>query len=454
MVMVMAIQMEKRVTAIIHNLKRRLTNRSKANFRIVMAGFGSNKVVKNITILLSGTLFSQILPILFFPILSRLYSPSDYGTLGIFMSITLLVSTISNLQLSNAILLPKSDSEGRRIFSLGVYVVVAFTVASMVFVLTFRDMIASYLNSPDLRGWLLILPIASFFSAINVQFSSWFTRIDRFLVISKTRVLTSISTVLLSFLFYFTKIGAGALILSYSIGQGIAFLVFLSAFIFNYQFHYLSLSEIRILLKDNRNFALYTAPTELINNFSQQLPIYLFSLYAGVQSVGWFSRSRQILALPISYLSNSISEIYKQKFSEIFRTEPLKMRPYFIKAVLYLFALSCVPFMIVAIFAPDLFAFFFGEPWRMAGVYARIMVVMYFFKFVVSPTTFNFYLAGKQRLDFLLHLLLIFLTFASLLVGLYVYHDDQLGLLLFSVSYASVYLIYGFFSYRFAVNKV
>lgn len=413
-----------------------------------------SKSLKNVMVLMSGTMLSQILPILFFPILSRLYSPADYGVLGLFMSVSMLLMVISNFQMNYAILIPKDDKEALRVFFCGSYLVIFVSLLSFAAVFLFGSVFSQAMGSLDLDNWLYLLPIAIFLTGINIQFSAWFNRLGKFKILTSSRILISIITIGVSLGLSFLMKGAGGLILAYLLGNLAGFILMTVVFLQKQSFQAISLKEGLSILREHRNFPIYTMPTELISNFAQQFPLYIFSMYSGVQSVGLFTRSRQILALPINYISVSVSEVYKQKASEAFRNNAPTLRPLFIKTISYLFFLSIIPFLIIAIFSPSLFAFFFGESWRQAGVFSQCLVLMYFFKFVISPLTFNFYLFGKQRLDFVLHLLIILFAIAGMFVGFYHFKSDVYALVLFSIAYSFMYLIYGLLSYRFTNIKI
>jgi len=398
--------------------------------------------------LTSGTVLSQVLPILFFPILSRLYTPADYGVLGLFMSISMLLMVVSNLQLNYAILIPKEDNEALSILHAGLHIIIFFTVFSLVIVITLGDLISSLLSSSELKVWLCLLPATVLFSGANIQFSTWFNRTAQFKIISSSRIITSVVTIAGSLALSFFIDGPGGLVISYLFGNLSSFAVLICSFKKNNSLFILSFDEIKKIVGVHRNFPLYTLPTELISNFAQQLPMFIFSMYSGVQSVGWFSRSRQILGLPINYISSSISEVYKQKASDAYRNNPSALRPLFLKTFGYLFIFSVLPFVIIIIFSPLLFAFFFGENWRQAGIFTQCLALMYFFKFVISPLTFNFYIFSKQRLDLILHVVIIIVTSVSLYIGFYFFRTDTYALILFSISYSIIYMVYGIISYR------
>ena len=53
--------------------------------------------IRNVSILVSGTIIAQVFAVLASPILSRLYSPEQFGEYAIFITIVGLLSTISSL---------------------------------------------------------------------------------------------------------------------------------------------------------------------------------------------------------------------------------------------------------------------------------------------------------------------------------------------------------------------
>jgi len=416
--------------------------------------FLKNKSLRNVMLIMSGTFLSQLLPILFFPILSRLYTPADYGVLGIFMSISMLLVVISNLQLNHAILLPKLNEDALSIFSSGLFLVSIFSLFIGCISFLFAELISNFFKTNGYRYWVYFLPFSILLSGMNVQLSSWFLRSGNFKVITKSRVSASVVSILVSLSIVLIYPGPAGLVISYFAGTAANTVVLLWFFenkpqvfrVQSWQCHVKNISTYN-------QFPVYTLPTELISNFVQQLPIYIFSFYSGVQSVGWFSRSRQMLGLPITYFSSSISEVYKQRASDAFRNNPAHLKPLFLKTFRSLALVAIIPFLVITVFSPDIFALVFGENWRQAGVFTQVLAVMYFFKLVISPLTYNFYLFSKQRLDFLLHILIIIITSAGLFIGFFFFDSAIKALLFFSIAYSIVYVIYGFYSYHFIDQK-
>ena len=66
---------------------------------------------KNLVLLTTGVGFSQFIPLLLLPILTRFFTPYDFGVLAIFLALIQLISLTSTFRLEMAILLPKKDTD-------------------------------------------------------------------------------------------------------------------------------------------------------------------------------------------------------------------------------------------------------------------------------------------------------------------------------------------------------
>ena len=63
---------------------------------------------RNVITLMTGTGLAQAIPIAISPILTRLYSPEDFGTFGLYMAIVTIASVLVTGRYELAILLPKN----------------------------------------------------------------------------------------------------------------------------------------------------------------------------------------------------------------------------------------------------------------------------------------------------------------------------------------------------------
>ena len=66
-----------------------------------------SKFYINIITLITGTAMAQAVPLALSPILTRLYTPKDFGFLAIYMSVATVATTLVTLKYDTAIIIPK-----------------------------------------------------------------------------------------------------------------------------------------------------------------------------------------------------------------------------------------------------------------------------------------------------------------------------------------------------------
>ena len=408
---------------------------------------------KDSVTLISGTTISQILPIAAAPILARIYHPQDYGVLGVYMSAVGLISIISTLAYNNAILLPESEMEANKLVSLCLRLVVLTSLLTFVIVAFFSGIISETFNSPGLKFWIWFAPLSVFMGGINGVFSMYASRLKKFKLLSFNRVICTVATVITSlivgtitrseiglFMGLFANQVLGSIYLSYQTLKNSSFktLDFLRY-------------EWKSVAKKYIDFPKFSLFADFINNFNNQIPVFMISRYSNPASVGYYGMSNRMLGLPSSFISNSIGEVFRQRAAKDYAQNGT-CRPIFIKTFKTLLMVSIVPFVVLIFFGADIFAFVFGEKWRFAGVYTQITGPLFLFRFIVSPLTYVYYIAAKQREDFVLHILFVVAGFFTLLIGLKYYNSVTMALGIFVFSYCIIYLIYLIRSYKLSMK--
>src|SRR5664280_2838329 len=77
-----------------------------------------SELLKNTSILISGTALAQLIPILLQPILRRYYTPDIFGAYSVYFSIVGILAIVSSFKYELAIILPRTDKEAANIFFL------------------------------------------------------------------------------------------------------------------------------------------------------------------------------------------------------------------------------------------------------------------------------------------------------------------------------------------------
>ena len=146
---------------------------------------------------------------------------------------------------------------------------------------------------------------------------------------------------------------------------------------------------------------------------SQQYIPIIFSVLFSPYIVGLYSFSNRILRLPNILITGSISNVFRNDAID-------KINIYgecnnLFKSTFKKLVLMAIPvYSLLFIVAPDVFAVAFGEQWREAGYFARILSILLMIEFITLPlnTLFNVRQEQKrlmkiQLLNFLFGFLLV-----------------------------------------------
>jgi O-antigen/teichoic acid export membrane protein len=407
-----------------------------------------NDFFRNSFTLISGTSFSIFIQILASPVLTRIYSPAEFGAFALFFSVVTFLSVIITAKYELTIILPKEDAESAAL-------VLISMVTSFIFsmIILCGSVIVIFMEITNYGLWLYFVPLVCLFIGFFQSGYYWLIRKKKFRILSVAKILQSLVTMTLSVLFAFILYGYWGLILGYVIGQIVASLFVFAIVVGEIKVYWVrvNMSVLFKLIKRYKNFPLYLNFAGLVENFAAQLPTFLLSAFFGKAVVGFYSLAQRVTRVPISVISASVGDVFRQRASFEY-TSKGECRKIFVKIFLVLITLASIPFIVFFIIAPGLFNLVFGVEWMIAGEYARILTAMLFLQFVVSPLSNMFVIAEKQKIDFVMQVYLIVVSFLSLWCGYYFFHSVKMSLLLFTIVYSTKYLFELVMSYRFSLG--
>lgn len=423
------------------------------NIKEYIRGFFSKGTFKkNIAIMFSGTVISQVVYLLFYPILTRIYQPSDFGQYAIFIAFLSIGSLIVTGQYESSILLPKKEKNVRYLVWGAIALALIFSLVVTVILLLSSQFLASK-NLLNGNPILVILGISIFINALY-QIGTYMSLRNRgFKAISIINIVNVGFSILFQYIFSLTELKDIGLIVGYMIGTLVAMVCL---FVYNRQTLKLDFKKSNLylgifkVLKRYKNFPFVNLPAMLVNLLANQMPQLLLNTF-GQSVVGYFSMSQKVLGSPVTLFSTSVSHVFKERASSDYRNKG-NCRPIFVKTFKSLFLISIVPFILLFIFAPTIVPIIFGAEWVEAGVYIRALTLMYFFKFTVSPLSYVIVIAEKQKLNLLLQVILLVLTAGSIYYGIS-QNNPLSSVIFYSISYSMVYFLFFLVSFKLSKGK-
>jgi O-antigen/teichoic acid export membrane protein len=390
--------------------------------------------------LVSGTTFAQILTILATPILTRLYGPEDFGLLTLFLSITGIFGIIICLRYELSIMLPESDEEAANLLGLSLVIALILSILTIPFIWFYTPSIQNTFKAPQLGAYLWFVPFFIFISGVFLALNYWNTRTKHFKRLSAARIIKSVATA-------GPQLGAGiagyatggSLIGANLVGQSVSTLILGGQIWKNDKSIFLrsiSLKSMVTGLKRYRKFPLLDSWSALLNTVSWQLPVFLLAYFFSPMVVGFYSLGFRILQFPMSFIGNSISQVFFQRATEAKFEGTLA--PLVENIFKLLVIIGMFPILTLTIVGSDVFSVIFGETWIEAGVYAQILSIWTFVWFISSPLSSLWVVLEKQEFGFKITSINLVTRILSLWIG-GVLGNARTSLLLFSLSGVLVY---------------
>lgn len=412
----------------------------------MISALSKNKFIKNVATLVAGTGLAQLIGILVSPVLTRLYTPTDFGTLALYLSLISVLGVIATGRYEMAIMLPTEDSEPEVGKLLGVIATITIIVSilSLMAVVFFNHDIADLLGNTAISSWLYFVPLGLFLNSIYQSFYYLLIRGKSFKRLATNRIVHSSTNSSFQLVLGVLKVGGIGMLFSNILSYFFTSLLITRDRYVRGTLEKIEFSDIRLVAKKHKQFPLYDVPAVMVNLIANQFPIIALGKVFSLATVGFYSLTFRVLTAPLNLLSNSILDVFKQKATEDYNTYGT-CRKIFMNTTKALVLLAAPPFLILGLFAPKLFVFFFGAEWLQAGVFAQLLAPMLFFKFIVSPLTYVFIIYRKQKINLMGQIILLASTLFAFTIGSN--YGAEVAILLFSVFYSLIYILYWIISY-------
>lgn len=412
--------------------------------------------IRNVIILLSGTVGAQIIGMLAAPIITRLYGPEAYGMMGTFLSIISILGPIAALTYPIAIVLPKQDLYAKGLIKLSLIITIIISLLVFIIILIFHELIIAVFKIEEIAAYIYLIPVTLFFVGILQVIEQWLIRTKQFSISAKVTLWQAI-------IVNAGKIGVG---LVYPVTAVLIFFtVFMQAIKTSLILFHLKRTNKRLLIssfkekisiltlaKKYKDFPLYRAPEVFLNAISGSLPVLVLTSLFGPASAGFYSIGRTVLNLPSQLIGKSVGDVFYPRISEAANNnENLTML--IKKATFSLAVVGLIPYGIVIIFGPWLFGFVFGQDWERAGEYARWIALWSYFGFLNRPSVISLPVLSAQKLHLNYTILMLVTRIVVLFIGFYIFKSDLVAVALFGISGAllniGLILITSFLSRKF-----
>lgn len=403
---------------------------------------------RNVSRLVGGTAVAQVISVLVAPILSRLYSPADFGSFAVYASIlSVLLMTVS-FRYELGIVIAKTRTEALHLLGLSFLFLVGICLTSLILFFIWQDAVAAYMAVQRYRQAVYLIPLATFFAGGYQILSHWANRSKDFPVLAGSRVAQSGANAGLSTLLG----GLGFLELGLLLGHGLGTMLSFGVLLRRCRgallqgLPALSTRRLRHTLVKYREFPLFSLPNALLDSVSLSLPVFLITSFFSADLTGQYALAYRVIYLPLGVVGMAVSQVFFQKLSETFHRKG-DCRGLVTGTWRALFLVGLGPTLLIIFLGPALFRFVFGPEWEEAGRMASILALPLFFSFCSAPTSSALVVYRMQKLLFIFGILGITLRPLAFYGG-YVQGDLYLSLMLWAAVETLLLLGYNVVVYR------
>lgn len=412
--------------------------------------FRRSPFARNVLLMSSATSLGQLLVIAAAPILTRLFSPEDFGVLGVYASILGIVSVVASLRYEQAIPLPKSDAVAANVLVAALYFALLISLVTGIAIFFFKTRIAELVGLSGHEYTLYLIPVGVLLVGAFQCLSNWAIRKEAFPAIAQTTLMQGGGSVATQLAAGIVGAGAPGLVIGQIVGQ-VAGLGRLARLLVNdpgRPIKSVSTRNLKRVIGRYRSFPIVFTWSALLNSIGLMGPTILLAAFYGATVVGWYALVQRILGVPTSLLGRAVTNAFFSESARLAREDPPELGRLFLSVLKNLTLMGVVTIVPLGLISPWLFPFVFGDNWTTAGRYAMILTPMILLQFLTSP--FGVILAVLERKD----LAMIREIGRVLLVGAALFYaneqnfDPEQAIVLLSIAGILSYLLHLFVSWR------
>jgi len=406
---------------------------------------------RNILVLASGTTLAQSIPIAVSPILTRIFSPEDFGILAVYIAIVTILSVVVTGRYEQAIMLPKSQRDAVHIVILSMFIALIFSLICLAGVLFFHEDLRNLTGNIDLGNWLYFIPLSIFIAGCYNTLYLWNNRFKNYNVISQSKIIQTSGMSISQLSTGALKFWSAGLILGWIAGQLLAvfFLVYKLLKLDKIKFYDFNKLRMIALAQRYKDFPRINSISGLLNSSSLEAPLLILSALFGAITTGFFSLAQRILQMPMALIGTSFGHVYFEQASKV-KDDKDAIRKLSIAFQQKLIYLGAPPIAVLILWGDSIFSFIFGNQWIVAGQYAQSLSIWIFFVFVSSPLSHLLTIYEKHWESVNFNLALLISRVSSLIVVWYFFDNPNYVVAAYGLVGAIVWCLFIFYLMKLA----
>lgn len=346
----------------------------------------------------SGKLAAQVLSFIALPLFSRIYSPGEYGTFVIILSIGGIVASFAPLGLTSAIMAPKSNQRATEVLKTAIIVMTVMNTLFIGIVFALSGIFRFFAVEGSYAIAVIWLYLYLLTYGLEMLMYTYTNRLAMNHVLLINPLIVSACNIVVALPAGFFGVGYMGLFGAITLANLIASAQMIyrtKPFSGEY-----SLSILKDVFKSYREFVIFQFPANALGAISRQFPMQFLARLFENAVLGAYSMCQRVIYYPVQLIAVPMSTAFF-RIATRYRREGLDLSRFVFKLVASSMILAMPIVLVVVYWGPEMFAFVLGKQWVEAGELASILVYKYVLVFCAQTTSYLRVVLGRQKLNLL-----------------------------------------------------
>lgn len=368
-----------------------------------------NKFIGDSFLMILSSGIAQVILIITTPIITRLYSPAEFGEFTIFSNIAMILIPIINARYDLLIVNAKNDR------SANILSQISFLISLLILLILIPILAISAWLYPNFILDFIFIIIMLFLVSLTKIFTNYLNKERKYKVLSLINVFRAGSMALLQIIFGLLSLGSLGLIIGFSLSYitGIT----LGYKTFKKHFNIVrNKEETKALFLENKNQLVYSTPSILLNSLSFSVVVFFIGILYTNTEVGIYGMAIRVLGIPVTIISLGLSKIFMQQANDYY-IERGNFRNLLLKFSSTLVIVSIILYVPLYLFSEELVNILLGHSWVDAITVIKIVIPLFVIRLIVSTVSLSVIVLQKQQLELILQALFLIGTTVTFVIS-------------------------------------
>ncbi|HDC3374484.1 TPA: type 8 capsular polysaccharide synthesis protein Cap8K [Staphylococcus aureus] len=368
-----------------------------------------NKFIGDSFLMILSSGIAQVILIITTPIITRLYSPAEFGEFTIFSNIAMILIPIINARYDLLIVNAKNDR------STNILSQISFLISLLILLILIPILAISAWLYPNFILDFIFIIIMLFLVSLTNIFTNYLNKERKYKVLSLINVFRAGSMALLQIIFGLLSLGSLGLIIGFSLSYitGIT----LGYKTFKKHFNIVrNKEETKALFLENKNQLVYSTPSILLNSLSFSVVVFFIGILYTNTEVGIYGMAIRVLGIPVTIISLGLSKIFMQQANDYY-IERGNFRNLLLKFSSTLVIVSIILYVPLYLFSEELVNILLGHSWVDAITVIKIVIPLFVIRLIVSTVSLSVIVLQKQQLELILQALFLIGTTVTFVIS-------------------------------------